>query len=110
VGADHEEKQEIDPRLMARAKVVTDLTEQAAAIGDLHQALRAGAMLRSDVHAELGEVVAGKKPGRAREDEITIFDSTGTGLQDAAAALAVYRRGSQEGAGLTFDFSGGNAS
>jgi ornithine cyclodeaminase/alanine dehydrogenase-like protein (mu-crystallin family) len=108
VGADHEEKQEIDPRLMARAKVVTDLTEQAAAIGDLHQALRAGAMLRSDVHAELGEVVAGKKPGRAREDEITIFDSTGTGLQDAAAALAVYRRASQERSSPAFDFSGVN--
>ena len=105
VGADHEEKQEIEPRLMARAKVVTDLTEQAAAIGDLHHAIEAGAMSRDDVHAQLGEVVAGRKPGRARDDEITIFDSTGTGLQDAAAALAVYRRASQQPSSLTFDFS-----
>jgi len=108
VGADHEEKQEIEPQLMARATIVTDLTEQAAAIGDLHHAIDAGVMSRDDVHAQLGEVVAGRKPGRARDDEITIFDSTGTGLQDAAAAIAVYRRASQERSGLTFDFSGGN--
>jgi alanine dehydrogenase len=90
VGADHEEKQEIEPQLMARAKVVTDLTEQAAAIGDLHHAIDAGAMSRDDVHAQLGEVVAGRRPGRTGDDEITIFDSTGTGLQDAAVARAVY--------------------
>ncbi|HVJ12063.1 MAG TPA: ornithine cyclodeaminase family protein [Burkholderiales bacterium] len=108
VGADHEEKQEIEPQLMANAKVVTDLTEQAATIGDLHHAIDAGAMSRNDVHAQLGEVVAGRKRGRARDEEITIFDSTGTGLQDAAAAIAVYRGASQARGGLTFDFSGGN--
>lgn len=105
VGADHEEKQEIEPQLMARAKVVTDLTDQAAAIGDLHHAIDAGVMSRDDVHAQLGEVVAGRRPGRARDDEITIFDSTGTGLQDAAAALAVYRCASQQRSSLTFNFS-----
>src|SRR6185503_9903695 len=92
VGADSENKQEIDPQLLANATVVTDLTEQAATIGDLHHAIAAGAMTRTDVHAELAEVVAGRKRGRASADEITIFDSTGTGLQDVAAAIAVYRR------------------
>jgi alanine dehydrogenase len=106
VGADHEDKQEIDPQLMARAKVVTDLTEQAATIGDLRHAIAAGAMSRDAVHAQLGEVVAGTKPGRVNDDEITIFDSTGTGLQDAAAAIAAYRRASQERASRTFDFAG----
>jgi alanine dehydrogenase len=91
VGADSENKQEIDPRLLASAKVVTDLTAQAAAIGDLHHAIAAGAMSTDDVHAELGEVVAGRKPGRANDEEITVFDSTGTGLQDVAAAIAAYR-------------------
>jgi alanine dehydrogenase len=109
VGADHEDKQEIEPQLMARAKVVTDLTAQAAAIGDLHHAIGAGVMSSDGVHAQLGEVVAGTKPGREHDDEITLFDSTGTGLQDAAAALAVYRRAAHEGAGLRFDFSAGNA-
>ena len=91
VGADNEEKQEIDPQLLAAAKVVTDLTGQAAAIGDLHHAIVAKLMKADDVHAELGEVVAGRKPGRERDDEIIVFDSTGTGLQDVAAAIAAYR-------------------
>lgn len=91
VGADSENKQEIDPRLLADAKLVTDLTAQAATIGDLHHAIAAGVMTTKDVHAELGEIVAGRKPGRASEAEITVFDSTGTGLQDVAAAIAAYR-------------------
>jgi alanine dehydrogenase len=96
VGADSEHKQEIDPRLLAEARVVTDLTEQAAHIGDLHHAIEAGVMSAADVHAELGEVLAGRKPGRERGDEIIVFDSTGTGLQDVAAAIAVYRNALQE--------------
>jgi len=91
VGADSENKQEIDPRLLASAKLVTDLTAQAASIGDLHHAIVAGVMTSEDVHAELGEIVAGRKPGRASDEEITVFDSTGTGLQDVAAAIAAYR-------------------
>lgn len=96
VGADNERKQEIDPRLLADAKVVTDLTEQAARIGDLHHAIDAGAMAAADVHAELGEVIVGRKPGRERADEIIVFDSTGTGLQDVAAAVAVYGKALEE--------------
>jgi len=104
VGADNENKQEIDPLLMAKATVVTDLTEQACAIGDLHHAIDAGVLSRDDVQAELGEIVAGKKRGRSRADEIIVFDSTGTGLQDAAAAVAVYRRALEEEERLTFSF------
>ncbi len=92
VGADNENKQEIDPALLAQAKVVTDLTEQAARIGDLHHAIEAGVMSAADVHAELGEVIAGRKRARESADEIMVFDSTGTGLQDVAAAIAVYER------------------
>ena len=92
VGADNEHKQEIDPRLLVQAKVVTDLTEQAARIGDLHHAIDAGVMSAADVHAELGEVIAGRKPGRERADEIIVYDSTGTGLQDVAAAVATYAK------------------
>jgi len=105
VGADSEHKQEIDPALLAAATVVTDLTEQAAAIGDLHHAIVAGAMSRADVHGELGEVVAGRKRGRSRADEITVFDSTGTGLQDVAAAAAVYQLANAQPNGHRFAFS-----
>src|SRR6185436_134198 len=96
VGADREDKQEIEPRLLAAAKLVTDLTDQACAIGDLHHAIAAGAMTREAVHAQLGEVICGRKPGRESEDEITVFDSTGTGIQDVAAAIAVYSAAIEE--------------
>jgi alanine dehydrogenase len=100
VGADNDNKQEIDPRLLAEAKVVTDLTEQAARIGDLHHAIEAGVMKAADVHGELGEVIAGRKRARESADEIIVFDSTGTGLQDVAAAIAVYRSALQEETGM----------
>jgi ornithine cyclodeaminase/alanine dehydrogenase-like protein (mu-crystallin family) len=100
VGADASDKQELDPRLMAAGVVVTDVLEQCAAIGDLHHALAAGTMARDDVHAELADVVAGRKAGRCGDDEITIFDSTGTALQDVAAAAIVYERAVSAGVGL----------
>ncbi len=106
VGADSEEKQECDPRLFATARVVVDSLAQCAAIGDLHHALEAGAIAREDVHAELHECVAGTRPGRTTEDEITLFDSTGIALQDVAAAVVVYERALAQGAGILIDFAG----
>src|SRR5262245_10158866 len=105
VGADNEQKQEIDPLLLARSKVVTDLTEQCAAIGDLHHAIAAGLMARTDVYAELGEIAAGAKAGRADDDEIIVFDSSGTALQDVAAAIAVYQQALQHGESARFSFN-----
>lgn len=105
VGADHEDKQEIEPRLLADAKVVTDLTEQACRIGDLHHAIEAGAMSSGAVHAELADVVAGRKPGRRADDETFVFDSTGTGLQDVAAAVAAYRAAVEQRRGIPFELS-----
>jgi len=105
VGADNPQKQEIDPALMARSKIVCDSIEQCMAMGDLHHALDAGFVRRSDVYAELGEVVAGKKPGRESEEEITIFDSTGMALQDVAAAALVYEKAQQQEAGVPLSFA-----
>lgn len=105
VGADNEDKQELDPALLATSKLVTDLTEQCATIGDLHHALAAGAMSVSGVHAQLGEIVAGLKRARESEDDIIVFDSTGVALQDVAAAAAVYRRALADGERLRFSFN-----
>ncbi|MBM3951561.1 MAG: ornithine cyclodeaminase family protein [Rhodospirillales bacterium] len=99
VGADSEEKQEIAPDLMASAKVVCDVRAQCAEIGDLHHAVAAGAMTVDDAHAELADVLTGRRPGRESADEITLFDSTGTALQDVAAAALVHARALAEGAG-----------
>jgi alanine dehydrogenase len=92
VGADNEDKQELDPMLMAAGTVVTDVLEQCARIGDLHHALAAGVMTQEGVHAELAELVTGRKPGRRSTEEITIFDSTGTALEDVAAAAVVFEK------------------
>lgn len=100
VGADSEEKQELDPMLMVEHKVVADLLEQCATIGDLHHALGKGLVTRANVHAELGEVIAGQKAGRISEEEIIIFDSTGMALQDVAAAAIVYEKAISSGRGV----------
>ena len=99
VGADNSDKHEIDPGLYAASLVVVDSLEQAAEIGDLHHALDAGAVTCAHVHASLGELLAGTRPGRTDAQSITLFDSTGMGLQDVAAAVAIYRRALETGAG-----------
>ena len=105
VGADNPEKQELHPALMAAGKVVTDVTEQCTTIGDLHHAIVDGRMKPADVHAELGEVVAGRKHGRTSPEEITIFDSTGMALQDVAAAALVFESAMATRRGLTLDLA-----
>jgi len=101
IGADSPEKQEIDPQLMVGNKVVVDILQQCRQVGELHHALQAGLITEKDVHAELGEVIAGSKPGRISQDEIIIYDATGTALQDTAAAAALYERALQKGIGTT---------
>jgi ornithine cyclodeaminase/alanine dehydrogenase-like protein (mu-crystallin family) len=92
VGADSPDKSEIAPTLMAAATVVTDVLRQCSAMGDLRHAIAGDHMTEADVHAELGDVLVGARPGRRSPDEIIIFDSTGTGLQDVAASAAIYER------------------
>jgi alanine dehydrogenase len=105
VGADNPQKQELHPNLMARSKIVCDILDQCAVMGDLHHALDAGVMTRANVHAELGEVVAGTKPGRESSEEITIFDSTGMALQDVAAAAVLYEKAQRHGSGVRLNFA-----
>lgn len=105
VGADDAHKQEIDPALMASAKVVADSLDQSCTIGDTHHAIAAGLIRREDVSAELGEIVAGKSPGRTSPEEITIFDSTGIALEDAVSAVAVYERAVARPESARFDFA-----
>ena len=95
VGADSPDKQELDPALLQGTTVVADILEQCLHAGEIHHAVEAGLIDAGGVHAELGQVIAGKRAGRTSADEITIFDSTGTALQDVAAAMLVYRKACQ---------------
>lgn len=92
VGADSPDKNEVHPDLMGRARVVVDVLAQCLEAGDLRHAVSAGAMAAGDVHAGLGDLVSGQAPGRTAPDQIFVFDSTGTALQDVAAAAAIYER------------------
>jgi ornithine cyclodeaminase/alanine dehydrogenase-like protein (mu-crystallin family) len=100
IGADREDKQELDVALLAAGRVVVDALEQCATIGELHHALDAGVMTRADVGADLADVVAGRAAGRVASEQITIFDSTGTGLQDVAAAALAFERAVAAGRGM----------
>ena len=69
VGADSEDKQELEPALLANNKIVVDILEQCAIIGELHHGLEGNVVTTDEVHAELGEVVAGIKPGRTSSEK-----------------------------------------
>ena len=99
VGADNRGKQELEPELVASSTLVVDVFEQCAEIGELQHVLAAGLMTREGVHAELADVVAGRRLGRTHDEEITVFDSSGTALQDVAAAILVYEKALANGEG-----------
>lgn len=103
VGSDSDEKQELEAELLRSAAVVVDHLEQCAAIGELHHALDRGLLTRSDVRAELHQVVAGERPGRVSAEEVLVFDSTGVALQDVAAAALVYERAQADGVGAVVE-------
>ena len=85
--------------ILPDALAMRSKSSMAMVMGDLHHALDAGAVVQSYVFAELGEIVAGKKPGRQSPEEITIFDSTGMALQDVAAAALVFEKAQHLGVG-----------
>lgn len=105
IGADSETKQELEPALLAKNKTVVDIMDQCASIGELHHAIASDLMTEQSVHAELGEVIAGIKPGRTSSDEIIIFDSTGMALQDVITAATVYKKAVDKGAGRIVDLA-----
>jgi alanine dehydrogenase len=91
---------EIPPETVARASVFVD--QLAAAweeAGDLIMPLNAGLITAEHVRAEIGEVAAGRKPGRARRDEVTIFKSVGVAVQDLAAARCALANAEKLGLG-----------
>jgi len=105
VGADSPIKQEIEPALLGESRVVVDVLEQCEHMGDLHHAIDAGVMSRDDVIADLADVVSGRAQVRRHEGDVVVFDSTGSALQDVAAAQLAYRNACATGVGTPFDFA-----
>ena len=106
VGSDNESKQELAPALMTGSAVVVDVLEQCLAIGELHHAVSADAMTAKDVHATLAQVVAGTGAPVQRDGRPVVFDSTGTALEDVAAAVVAYDRAAAAGDGLRIALGG----
>jgi len=90
IGADAVGKEELDPNILRRAKIVVDDWEQASHSGEINIPLSNGLITKENIWAEIGEIVAGLKPGRQRRDEITVFASTGLAVQDAVTAKIAY--------------------
>jgi alanine dehydrogenase len=92
IGADAPLKEELDPAILKRAKIVVDDLEQAAHSGEINVPMSKGVLFTRDVRAELGDLIAGTKSARTSKDEITVFDSTGLAVQDAATVELVYKK------------------
>jgi len=99
VGADSPGKQELAAELVAHCTAVADVHAQCIEVGELQHPIRAGLMRPEDVHAEIGAVLCGRRPGRTSDDEITLYDSTGTALQDVAVGFEVFELARERGLG-----------
>lgn len=104
IGSFTPDARELDDSAVRRSKIVVDSLQAALEeAGDLIIPLRSGVIQRSDIHAELGEIVAGLKLGRENDYEITLFKSVGLGIQDAAAANLAYRKAREAGIGTKIE-------
>ncbi|MFO7966873.1 MAG: alanine dehydrogenase [Archaeoglobaceae archaeon] len=104
IGADAPFKQELDSEILKRAKLVVDSWEQASHSGEINVPLSRNEISRDNIYAELGEIVAGKKPGRESDEEITVFDSTGLAIQDVVTASLVYKKAIDRSMGTKLKF------
>ena len=104
MGADAPGKQELESHLIEKAKIVIDCWDQASHSGEINIPVHSGIIRKSDVHARIGEIVNGDKPGRESDKEITIFDSTGLAVQDIVTAWNIREKALKMGVGQKINF------
>jgi alanine dehydrogenase len=105
IGADARGKEELDPLLLKKSKIVVDDKAQAFHSGEINVPLEKGIITEKDIYGELGEIIAGLKPGRENDSEITIFDSTGLAIQDIATANLAYSLAKSKGLGMSIPYN-----
>jgi alanine dehydrogenase len=105
IGADAPGKEELDPAILKRSKVVIDDWEQAWHSGEINVPVSKGLIDRSDIHGEIGEIIVGKKKGRASPREVTVFDSTGLAIQDTVVAKLLYKKATEKKVGTEIELS-----
>ncbi|MDO8492005.1 MAG: ornithine cyclodeaminase family protein [Dehalococcoidia bacterium] len=106
VGADAPGKEELEPGILNRARVVVDDVAQACHAGEINMPVRQGLFRKEQIWASLGEIVAGARPGRPDAQTVTVFDSTGLAIEDVAAARLVYEKARKRGGYLSVDLIG----
>lgn len=104
MGADAKGKEELEPSILKQSVVVVDDVRQASSGGEINVPIARGLFSINDIYATLGDIVAGKKPGRNGNRAITVFDSTGIAIHDIAVARVVYNKARQSGKYLSLDF------
>ena len=103
MGADTKGKQELDPALVAAARLFVDEVAQSISIGEFQHAYAAG-LIRPEALIALGAVLAGRAAGRQSAEEVTIFDGTGVALQDLVIAELAWRKALESGEGWVVDY------
>ncbi len=103
IGADAPGKEELDPAILTRAKIVVDDWEQASHSGEINVPLSKEIITKQNIWGEICGIVAGLKPGRTSSDEITVFTSTGLAVQDAVTAKLAYEKALAKGIGKTVE-------
>jgi ornithine cyclodeaminase/alanine dehydrogenase len=104
IGTDQRGKQEFEPEIFRNARIVNDSIAQCTDKGETWHALDKNIIVKEDIHAEIGEILMGKRPGRESDEEITIFDSTGMAIQDNTTAGRIYRNAAEQHVGTFFSF------
>ncbi len=104
IGTDQRGKQELEPEIFRNAKIVVDSLAQCTEKGETWHPLDKKIITKDDIHAEIGEILLGRKPGRETDDEVTIFDSTGMAIQDNTTAGRIYRKAMEQKVGTFFAF------
>ncbi len=100
IGADAPGKEELDPLILKRAKIIVDDIPQASHSGEVNVPLSEGVIREKDILGELGEVITGKLKARTNDSDITVFDSTGLAIQDVATANHVLRMALEKNIGI----------
>lgn len=104
MGCDTKGKQELDPDLVAASALFVDEVDQAISIGEFQHAFSQGLIDRDSIRARIGDVINASCDGRRDNQEVTIFDGTGVGLQDLAVAALAIRLAKQKHLGTTVDY------
>ncbi|MEM2227395.1 MAG: alanine dehydrogenase [Candidatus Bathyarchaeia archaeon] len=106
MGADAPGKQELDPKILKKAKIIVDDLEHNSFSGEINIALTKGLISKKEIYGEIGEIILGKKPGRVSQNEVTVFTSTGIAIQDIAVAEITYKKALKQGFGIKINLTG----